>query len=101
MHENFKASLWVNKQSVELNQFAEQVLARTMAGAVSSLKGAEDMHSLELRLDKGDLCVDVNYKEITLSPFPNEVITATVVALVSALKGVDKTENLRIVIDID
>jgi len=35
--------LWVNKVPVELNPFVEEFLARIVAGAVSSLKGAEDI----------------------------------------------------------
>ena len=90
------AELHVNKVAIELNQFTEQFLARTLVGAISSLKGAEDMENLELYLEYGDVKIIVNSNELPLTPFPKDIIANTVVALVSSLKGVDKINSLRI-----
>jgi len=96
MRENFRAKLTVNKVSIELNPFAEEFLARTVVGAVSSLKGAENIQDLELHLERGNVRLFVNGNELPLTPFPEQIITNTVTGMVSSLKGVGKIDSLRI-----
>ena len=96
MERNLKAELVVNNVSIELNPFAEQFLARTVVGAVSSLKGAEDIQSLELYLRQGDVKIVVNGNELHLTPFPKDIIANTIIGLVSSLKGVGKIDSLKI-----
>lgn len=96
MEGNFEAKLQVKNVSIELNPFAEGFLARTVAGAVSALKGAEDVQSLELYLEQGDIKIIVNGSELSLTPFPKDMITNTTIALVSSLKGVGKIGSLKI-----
>jgi len=96
MKGSFKAGLWVNKSSIKLNPFVEEFLARTTLGAVSSLKGAENIQSLEIHQEEGNVRVIVNGNELSLNPFPNEIIASTVTGLVSSLKGIDRIENLKI-----
>jgi len=96
MEEIFKATLQINDESVEINPFIENFLARTVIGAVSSLKGTEDVQNLECRLAQGDLELIVDGSEIPLTTFPRDIITNTIVGLVSSLKGVDKIDSLEI-----
>jgi len=96
MKENFKATLKVNKKAMEINPFVEEFLARTSVGAVASLRGAEDIRSLEIHQDKGNVRIEVNGKEIPLTPFPNDIISSTLVGLVSSLKGVGGIDSLDI-----
>jgi hypothetical protein len=96
MEKNLKAELEINNVSVELNPFAEGFLTRTVAGAVSSLRGAENIRDLELFLEGGDVKLVVNGNEIPLTPFPREVITNTITGLVSSLKGISKIESLKV-----
>jgi hypothetical protein len=96
MEKNLEAELEVNKVSNELNPFAEQFLARTVVGAVSSLKGAENIRDMELYLERGDVKLIVNGNELPLTPFPREIITNTITGLVSSLKGIGKIDNLRV-----
>jgi hypothetical protein len=96
MKEKFETKLQVNNISVELNPFVEEFLARIVAGAVSSLKGAEDIQSLELYLEQGDIKIIVNGNELPLNPFPRDIILNTLVGLVSSLKGVGKIDSLEI-----
>jgi hypothetical protein len=98
MANNLRAELVVNKVSIELNPFAEQFLARTVVGAVSSLRGAEDVEGLELYLKKGDVKLVVNGDELPLTPFPMEIITSTIIGLVSSLKGVGNIDSLKITV---
>ena len=96
MKESFEATLQVNNAPVDLNPFVEQFLARTAAGAVSSLKGTADMRSLELYLEQGNVRITVNGEEISVTPFPNDIIANTLVGLVSSLKVVGQIESLNI-----
>jgi hypothetical protein len=98
MNKNLAAELAVNKVSIKLNPFAEQFLTRTVVGAVSSLKGTENIRSLELYLERGDVKLVVNGNELPLTPFPKEIFTNTMTGLVSSLKGVGKIDSLRITI---
>jgi hypothetical protein len=96
MDKNLGAELAVNKVSIKLNPFAEQFLARTVVGAVSSLKGVENIRDLELHLERGDVKLVVNRNELPLTPFPKEILSNTITGLVSSLKGVGKIDSLKI-----
>jgi hypothetical protein len=98
MDKNLEAKLAVNKVSIKLNPFAEQFLARTVVGAISSLKGAENIRAMELYLARGDVKLVVNGNELPLTPFPKEIITNTMTGLVSSLKGVGKIDSLKITV---
>ena len=96
MEKNLRADLEINDVSVELNPFVEEFLTRTVVGAVSSLKGAENIRDLELYLEQKDAKLVVNGNELPLTPFPKDVITNTIIGLVSSLKGVGKIDSLKI-----
>jgi len=96
MKKSLKAELAVNSVSVKLNPFVEEFLTRTVVGAVSSLRGAENIRDLELYLERGDVRLVVNGDELPLTPFPKEIITNTITGLVSSLKGVGKINSLKI-----
>jgi len=96
MEKNLKAELEVNNVSTELNPFVEEFLTRIVVGAVSCLKGAENIRDLELYLEGGDVKIVVNGNELPLTPFPTDIITNTITGLVSSLKGVDKIDSLRV-----
>ena len=96
MDMNLKTKLEVNNVSVELNPFVHEFLTRTVVGAVSSLKGAEDMQALELYLERNDVRIILNGSELPLTPFPKEIINNTIVGLVSPLKGVGEVDSLKI-----
>jgi hypothetical protein len=96
MEKNLRAKLEINNVSVELNPFVEEFLTRTVVGAVSSLKGAENIRDLELYLEQKDAKLVVNGNELPLTPFPKDVITNTIIGLVSSLKGAGKIDSLKI-----
>lgn len=96
MEGDFETKLQVNNVSVDLNPFVEEFLARTVAGAVSSLKGAKDIRGLELYMEQGDIKIVVNGNELSLTPFPKDIITNTIMGLVSSLKGVGEIDSLKI-----
>ena len=96
MDKDLRAELAVNKVSIKLNPFVEEFLTRTVVGAVSSLRGAENIRDLELYLERGDVRLVVNGDELSLTPFPKEIITNTITGLVSSLKNVGKIDSLKI-----
>ena len=96
MEKNLWTELAVDKVSIKLNPFAQQFLTRTVVGAVSSLKGAENIRDLELYLERGDVKLVVNGNDLPLTPFPKEIFTNTIIGLVSSLKGVGKIDSLKI-----
>ena len=96
MERSLRTELEVNNLSVELNPFVNEFLTRTVVGAVSSLKGAQNIHGLELHLERNDVKIVVNGSELPLTPFPKEIITNTIIGLVSPLKGIDKVNSLKI-----
>jgi len=96
MDKKLGAELAVNKVSIKLNPFAEQFLARTVVGAVSSLRGTENIRAMELHLERGDVRLIVNENELPLTPFPKEILTNTIIGLVSSLKGVGKIDSLKV-----
>ena len=98
MDKNLGAELTVNKVSIKLNPFAGQFLTRTVVGAVSSLKGVENIRDMELYLERGDVKLVVNGNELLLTPFPKEILTNTITVLVSSLKGVGKIDSLKITV---
>ena len=96
MEKNLRAELEINNVSVELNPFVEEFLTQIVVGAVSSLKGAENIGDLELYLEQGNVQLFVNGNELPLTPFPRDVITNTIIGLGSSLKGVGKIDSLKI-----
>ena len=93
----YKAALTVNGKSIELTGFPEEFLAKTLAGAVSSLKKTEEIKNLELTMGFGKVKLNLNGNQVPLGPFPNLVITNTLVGLVATLKEVEgKVTNLEI-----
>lgn len=96
MKEKTEARLWVNSKPVELNPFVEEILAGTVAGALRSLKGVENIKTVELQLHQRTVTLTVNGEELTLTPFPNDIIAGTVSGFVSSLKEIDKVESLKI-----
>lgn len=86
----------MNDTPIELSAFPDEFIAKTVVGAVSSLKGAEDIQRLQLHLEQGDVRIIVNENELPLTPFPNDIIANTLIGLVSSLKGADRIESLKI-----
>jgi len=99
MKENFRAELKVNGIAVEINAFVEEFLARAVVGAVSSLRGVEDIKSLQVQQKKCDVEITVNGKDIPLTPFPNDIISNTLIGIVSSLRGVDNIDSIDISVE--
>ncbi len=100
MKGNYKATLKVNRISIDMNPFVEEFLARTTVGAITSLKEVEDINNLEIHQKKGNIEITVNGKEIPLTPFPNDIISSTLVGMVSSLKGIEDIDSIDISVEV-
>jgi hypothetical protein len=92
----FNAKLSVNKKDVEMNQFVEQFLAHTVVGGVETLRDVDNINTVNVSIEKGEVTILVNGNNIPLTPFPNDVILGTLTGLVSVLKDVGKVEDMAI-----
>ena len=101
MKENLEAKLQVNSVSVGLNPFVEEFLARIVIGAVSSLKGAQNIRNLELYMQQKDVRIVLNGNDLGLTPFPKEIIANTLIGLISSLKEVAQIKDVKINIKIE
>ena len=100
MKGSFKAMLKVNTKAVDMNPLVEKFFARTSVGMVSSLKGTEDIKSLEIHQKKGNVEININGKDIPLTPFPNDIISNTLVGMLSSLRDVDDIESIDISVEL-
>ncbi|MDQ7826116.1 MAG: hypothetical protein RDV48_25160 [Candidatus Eremiobacteraeota bacterium] len=91
-----KAVLHVNEKPIELNEFAGHFLENIVLSAAASLKGPEDIKTLEFHYKGGNLTLTVNGAPIPLSAFPEKVITGTLLGLISSYKGVEKIEHFTV-----
>jgi len=96
----FEARLEANNVPVDLNPFIEQFIARTVAGAVSSMRGAETFNTLELSLKEGNATVVADGNDVDVTSFPNEIITSTIAGMLSVLKGVVATDPVTIYVKV-
>jgi len=96
LNEILKMKLFVNKESVELNPFVMEYLARISIGIVSSLKGVDYIRTIEIHDEHNDVKIKVNGEEVSLTPFPVKVISSTLHGVVSTLKGIGDIVSLHI-----
>jgi hypothetical protein len=101
MDGTFKAKLWVNEKPIPMNDFVEEFLSHTMVGAVTSLRGVQKIHKLNIHQKKGDVEIKVNDGEIPLTPFPNDIISNTLVGMVSSLRDVGEIGSIDIEVEIE
>jgi len=83
-----------------MNRFVEEFLSHTTVGAVTSLRGAENIRKLEIHQKKGNVEITVNSSQIPLTPFPNDIISNTLSGLVSSLRDVGDIESIDISVEI-
>ena len=83
-----------------MNRFVEEFLSHTTVGAVTSLRGAENIRKLEIHQKKGNVEITVNGSQIPLTPFPNDIISNTLSGLVSSLRDVGDIESMDISVEI-
>ena len=96
-----KANLRVNKISIDMKPYVEELVARTVIGMVTPLRGAENMKDLKVYLEKGNVKITVSGNELAITEFPNDIIANTLTGLASSLKDVDKIDSLDISVRVE
>ena len=96
MSRTYEAKLTVNYTDIELSDFPQDFLINVAIAAVSTLKGVEDIDTLDLIGDSGNTDIVVNGSRIQVMAFPNEYITNTIHGLISTLRGVENIESMEI-----
>jgi hypothetical protein len=91
-----KANLRVNKISIDMKPYVEELVARTVIGMVTPLRGADNMKDVKVYLEKGNVKITVNGNELAITEFPNDIIANTLTGLASSLKDVGKIDTLDI-----
>ncbi len=99
MQASYKAKLKVNQKPILTNRFVEDFLSHTIVGAVTSLRGAENIRKLEIHQKKGNVEITVNGNDVPLTPFPNDIISNTLLGMVSSLKDVEDIDSIDISIE--
>ncbi|MCJ7515024.1 MAG: hypothetical protein MUO89_03510 [Dehalococcoidia bacterium] len=99
MEESYKAKLKINQKQIPMNHFVEEFLSRTTVGAITSLRGAENIRKLEIHQKKGNVEITVNGNDIPLTPFPNDIISNTLLGMVSSLKDVEDIDSIDISVE--
>lgn len=100
MDKIYKATLLVNKRQIPMNHFVEEFLSHTMVGAVTPLRGAENIRRLEIHQKKGNVEITVNGNGVPLTPFPNDIISNTLSGMVSSLKDVGDIDSIDIDVEV-
>jgi len=96
MSPEYEAQLWINNNQIDMNEFVEAFLAKTVAGMASALRGAGEIKTLEVYFRAGEVKIVLNERNIPLTLFPNDIIASTLSGMVSPLRGGGDVEELRI-----
>jgi hypothetical protein len=87
--DNYEVSLKVNGNPIELSEFPRDFVARTLAGAATSLKGVNEVDSLALSLKFGKTKLSVNGHAVDLIKFPTLILASTLKGMLGVLSGVE------------
>jgi len=96
MGKQYETKLSVNGNVIELTPFPEEFLTNVVTAAATSLKNVDDIKTLELYEDDGNINLVVNGTHITLTSFSNDYIANTVNGLLLTLRGVGAIKTVKI-----
>lgn len=90
-----KVALAINGVDVPLKAFLEEFYSKTLAGMVSSLKGAEEIKSLEIFMEGKKVRLTLNGKPISMNPFTNAIFASTLKGMVMYLKNMKRLKDMK------
>ena len=93
-----KVSLTVNDFSVTIVEFVQEFINETVTGIISTLKGVDEINSVNLYINGDEVEIEVNNAKVPSNDFVNTFIKNTVIGMVTSLKGVERVSKLEIAI---
>ena len=91
-----QVSLSVNDVPIELDDFVQGFIERTIGGMLSTLKGIGEVEVLAISIEGDRVAINLNNTMVPINPFVNKIIRSTIVGMVSSLKGVTEINRLNI-----
>jgi hypothetical protein len=91
-----KVSLSINGAPVEIVDFVQELISSVVTGILSTLKGVNEIRSLELSFQDDYIEIKVNNNIVPSNDFVNMFIRNTVNGMVSSLKGIERIDRLEI-----
>jgi hypothetical protein len=94
-----KLNMTVNGNPIKFIPFVEEYVYQIANGIVASLKDTGTIKALELKIDGGEVAMNLNGKDVPVNVFVTKIITSTMAGMVSTLKGAEgkmKTLELKI-----
>ena len=89
-------SLSVNDVPIDLDDFVQEFIDRTVSGMLSALEGVGEIKILEISIEGEKVSVNLNDAVVPINPFVNKIVKITIVGMVSSLKGVGEINRMNI-----
>ena len=91
-----KVSLSINDIPVPIADFVQVFINSVVTGMLSTLKGINEIRSVNLSFDGDEVVINVNNAVVPSNYFVNEFVRNTVIGMVTSLKGVNQVDKLVI-----
>ena len=91
-------NLVVNDQPIELDHFIQGFIDHTIAGMLASLKGTEELDSLEISIEGDNVNINLNNNQLPVNPFVSKIMRNTIMGMVASLKGVSEISKVSITV---
>ena len=91
-----KVSLSINDSPVPIAGFVQVFIRSVVTGMLSTLKGVDEMRSIDLSFNGDDVVINVNGAVVPSNDFVNEFVRNTVIGMVTSLKGVEQVDRLQV-----
>jgi len=91
-----QVSLSVNGVPIQIEGFVPEFIDRVVTGMLTGLKGAGEMHSINLSIKGEVVDINVNSAQVPVNPFVSKIFKNTTIGMVSSLKGVNQVDSLEI-----
>lgn len=91
-----KVRLTVNDSPVPIVDFVQVFIEEVVTGMLSTLKGIDEIRSVELSIDGDDVDIKVNNSVLPSNEFVDKFVRNTVIGMITSLKDVGQTNKLEI-----
>lgn len=89
-------NLSVNEVPISLNEFVQGFIEHTFRGMLAALDGTEEMRTLDVTIEGGEVVLNLNGSRVPMNPFVTEIIRDTTVGMLSSLKEVDRADRVKL-----